>query len=121
MDRKVIEDLRREFPDKKVVLLPEDDPQEVIVEVWKDFEESCAVVIIDRSEPHLHHVSWERYGVEAGILTVHVDGETHVVRPGERFYIRPGQVHWAEGDAVRMVVHTWPPWKEEDHILVDGK
>jgi mannose-6-phosphate isomerase-like protein (cupin superfamily) len=118
MDRKVIDDLRAEFPDKNIVLLPEDDPKEVVVEMWRDDYESYAIAVIDRSKPHVHRESFEAYEVEKGTLVVHVDGEEHRLKPGDpRLHIIPGQVHWAEGDATRVVVHSHPPWSQDDHIL----
>ena len=118
MDRKVIDALRAEFPRKTIVLLPEDDPKEVVVEIWSDEDESYAIAVIDRSEPHVHRKTFEMYEVEKGTLLVHVDNEVHRLEPGNKLFIKPGQVHWAEGDATRVVVHTWPPWNQDDHILV---
>lgn len=119
MDGKVVDALRAEFPEKNIVLLPEDDPKEVVVEIWDDDHESYAIAIIDRSEPHFHRESFEMYEVEQGTLLVHVDGEEHRLEPGDTLYIKPGQVHWAEGDATRVVIHSFiRPWSQDDHILV---
>ncbi len=120
MDRKVIDALRAEFPKKTIVLLPEDDPTEVVVEIWRDDDESYAIAVIDRSEPHFHRESFEMYVVEKGSLLVHVDDEDHRLEPGDKLTIKPSQVHWAEGDATRVVVHSfYRPWRQDDHILVE--
>lgn len=109
----------RVYPGAPVFRIPEQDPLEIVVEVEKTSNQSIAVAIIERSAPHFHRNMIETYLVETGPLTLHVDGETYVLQKGDVFIIRPGQVHWAEGNRVRVKVVASPAWTPEDHILAE--
>lgn len=103
----------------KIIRLPAEDPAEIIVEIGGNADEGLAVAVIDRSVPHVHQKMTEVYEVERGILRVHVDGETRTLEPGQSLTIHPGQIHWAEGEATRLLVRSKPPWIASDHIIVD--
>lgn len=117
----VIAQLREEFPGKTIVCLPEDNPTEIIVELDRNGVEDCsvAVAVIDRSAPHYHRMLTETYEVQEGVLYLQVEGMLHVLNPGDTFTIHPGQVHWAEGKATRIIVTCTPPWRPDDHILAE--
>lgn len=122
MDLSYVEALRREFPDKNIVLLPEDDPEEVVVELGGDENESVAIALIERSKKHFHRRMTETYVVEHGTLIVYVDTETWVLQAGDSLSIEPNSTHWAEmaGDVpARVRVTASPPWSPDDHILCD--
>lgn len=118
MNQETIDAIREEFPDKNIVLLPEDAPTEVIVELSSNDKESVAVAFIDRSEPHYHEKLMEIYVVQDGTLLLHVDSETYELGLGDIWTIWPGRVHFAEGDATRVLVTCSPPWTPDDHVLV---
>lgn len=118
MDKKLVEALREEFPGKNIVLMPEEQPEEVVAEISQDERESVAVALIDRSRPHRHRFITETYLVESGTLFLYVDGREHVLNPGETYRIVPGQIHWAAGAATRVRVTAAPPWTPADHLLV---
>lgn len=113
-----IDAIRDEFPDKDIVLLPEDAPTEVIVKLSRNDRESVAVAFIDRSKPHYHEDIMEIYEVQEGVLFLNVDSQVYELHPGDVFRIFPGEVHFAEGDATRVFVTCSPPWTSDDHILV---
>jgi len=109
--------LAAEYPGKKIIRLPAEDPAEIIVEIGGTTEEGLAVAIIDRSTPHVRREMTEVYEVERGILRVHVDGETQTLESGQSLTIRPGHVHWAKGRETRLLVRSRPPWIMSDHII----
>jgi mannose-6-phosphate isomerase-like protein (cupin superfamily) len=116
---RIIAELRKEFPGKNIVRIPEEDPKELIVELGPVSEkESIAVAIIDRGPRHLHRVTTETYVVQTGMLRVHVDDRVVELWPGQRLRIDPGQVHWSEGHATRLLVYAEPAWQAEDYIPV---
>lgn len=115
----LLEALKKEFPDKNIVCLPEDDPKEIVVELGGTDNESVAMAIIDQSKPHFHRQTEETYTVESGTLRLFVGGKIHILRPCNTFTIPAGKVHWALGAACRVRVTASPPWTPKDHILVE--
>jgi hypothetical protein len=47
-----------------------------------------------------------------------VDDRVVELWPGQRLRIDPGQVHWSEGHATRLLVYAEPAWQAEDYIPV---
>jgi len=111
--------LEREFPGKRVIALPPEDPTEIIAELGGDSGQSAAVAVILRSKPHVHRQTAETYEVEEGELYLFLDGELRVLGPGERLTVQPGQEHWAQGAPTRVRVTSSPPWSAADHILTE--
>jgi len=118
----VVESLRRTYPGRKIILLPDkDNPKEIICEIdpaaWHPLY-SVAIAVIDESEPHYDRKSKESYYVEEGRLTLFVDGEKYFLGEGDCFAVLPGQVHWAKGSPARVKVVSTPGWTAENHIPV---
>jgi len=123
---------RKGKADRKVILIPETDPTEIVCELGRTVppepDQSTAVAIIDRSKPHYHKHTTEVYIVEKNQLTVYVvrrngsDEATlsrYRLATGEILVIRPGEVHWAEGKAAWVRVVSAPAWSPDDYHLVD--
>lgn len=125
MKKELVDALREEFPDKNIVVLGDpDDPHEVVVEVDGCEDESTAIALVERSEPHFHIRTEERYVVVSGRLHVHVEDQSFTLGPGKVITILPGFVHWAESaeeTPARIRVIASPPWTPEDHILNDPR
>lgn len=121
---KIISGLNKEFPDKDVVAIPPNRPQEIICEVEPSSlhpDHSMAIAFINKSEPHRHSKTTETYHVEEGELTLFVDDEKLILRKGDSYTVKPGQIHWAEGNFTRVKVNSSPGWSPKDHILVQEK
>lgn len=118
--QEAIERLRREFPDRPLIFLPEQNPLEVIIELVTLDQRGEAIALITRSAPHVHHKTVEVYYVQEGILCLYTDGRPHLLFPGDRFLVIPHVTHWATGNATRVRIVTYPPWSAEDHILVES-
>lgn len=118
--KKVIEELKKKYPGKKIIKNDEDIPTEILCEVDPSTghpEYSLAVAIIDKSTPHTHKKSKETYKVTNGKLVLYVDGKKHELSEGEELIIEPGQTHWAEGNETWVECYSEPGWTFEDHIL----
>lgn len=125
MDKqKIVRRIKEEHPNKEIFLDPpgSDNPTEIIVELEpasEHPERSLALAVVGKSAPHYHKVSTEIYESVEGDLTVIVDNEKHILKPGEKFTITPGQIHSAEGENVWFLTHSTPGWTPEDHIVVE--
>src|SRR3972149_4401039 len=98
---KVIAELKAKYPGKKIILNPEDNPSEIIVEIEPTSEhpeKSLALAIVGKSKPHYHLKTTEIYEAIKGELTIFVDGKKSILRPGEKMTIQPNTIHSAESD-----------------------
>lgn len=120
--KKVIKQLKVKYPGKKIIANPEDNPTEIIVEIkpTKDHpEKSLALAVVGKSKLHYHKKSTEVYETVKGRLKLYIDGKKYVLEKGEKMTIKPGQIHYAEGDEVWFLTHSKPGWTFEDHVLVN--
>jgi len=117
--QKVLDYLGGNYPGRNIVMLPQDNPREVICELGQSAngDESTAIAFVDHSMRHHHNETVEQYEVEEGELRLFLDGQLVILREGQGITILPGTVHWAEGNATRVRVTTIPPWEPGDHLL----
>ncbi len=118
-----IKQLKKKYPGKAVFADTECGAAEVIAEIEPTTdhpEYSHAVAVAGTSRAHYHTELVETYTPITGDLTVYVDNEKHIVRQGDSITINPGQVHWAEGDAVWFDVLSKPGWTPDDHIHTEN-
>lgn len=121
---KVIAKLKRDYPGKKIIRLPEEEPTEVLCEVepTEDHPElSVAISVIDKSVPHFHNKVTETYEVLRGTLMVYVDGVRHKLEEGDKLVVKPGLKHYAVGDETWIKCTATPGWVVEDHIMEGTK
>lgn len=122
--KKIIEELKKKYPSKKIIKNDEDNPTEILCEVDPSVnhpEYSLAVAVINKSLPHVHKKSKETYKVTKGRLILFIDAKSHELHEGEELVIEPGQIHWAEGDETWIECYSEPGWTFEDHILRENK
>ena len=120
--QKIIEEIKRKHPNKKIILDPPDNPSEIICELEptsEDPERSVALAIVGKSNPHYHKKTTEIYQAVKGSLIVWVEGEKHLLKEGEKITIEPNLVHHAEGDEAWFLTYSKPGWTFEDHILAN--
>lgn len=118
--KKIIIDLNQEFPDRKIIAIPEQNPLEIICEIDPSLghpEKSIAIAVVDESEPHYHLKSRETYIIEKGKLILTVDGKEHLLEKGQVFVVEPSKLHFAKGSATRVRIESVPGWTKEDHYL----
>ena len=116
----VIKELKAQYPGKKIILDPENNPTEVIVEIEPTTdhpERSLAVAVVGKSKPHYHKLTTEIYEVIKGELTLNIDGKKSILKPGEKITIQSNTIHSAESDEAWFYTYSSPGWTPEDHIL----
>ncbi|MFC1649254.1 cupin domain-containing protein [Patescibacteria group bacterium] len=119
--QKVVKELRRKYPGKKIVMNDPDDPSEIICEVEPSSvssDKSLAIAVIDNVIHHYHKNSEEVYEVVRGTLVVTINGKQSTLIPGQSIRIRPDQVHSAEGHGTWVKVTSRPAWTPDDHYVV---
>ncbi len=118
---KVIEELKKKYPGKKIVLNDPENPSEIICEIVPASEnpdKSVAIAVIDRAIAHYHNKSTEAYKVLRGKLVVTKDGEEYSLVEGNKITIEPNKIHSAEGHGTWIKVTSTPAWTPSDHFLV---
>src|SRR3989344_7639226 len=109
----VVEEFKQRFPGRNIVMLPAENPTEIICEIEPTEEHpdySIALAVVDRSEPHHHEKSVETYLIEEGTLILHVEDEQIILKEGDTYVVNPTSVHWAEGNATHVRVESRPGW-----------
>ncbi|MBI2641674.1 cupin domain-containing protein [Candidatus Roizmanbacteria bacterium] len=122
-NKKIIKELKKKYPGKKIILNPPENPTEIICEIdptSKHPEKSVALAIIGKSRPHYHKKSTEIYEAVRGTLTVYKNSRKHILQEGQKITIEPNVVHYAKGNESWFLTHSTPGWTFEDHIIVDN-
>ena len=117
--QKVIDQLKKQYPGKQIFVEETPDFLEIICEVEPSCqhpEYSRAVAVIDKNQPHFHRQTTETYKNLKGKPTLFVDDKKHRLKVGEELVIRPGQIHWVEGEEVWIECFSQPGWTIEDHL-----
>ena len=121
---KVINELKKRYPNKKIIKNDKDNPTEILCETEPSSEHpehSLVVSVIDKSIPHSHKKTTERYKVVKGKLRVYKNGKEFVLNEGDELKINPGETHWAEGDETWIECYSKPGWTLEDHLFKEEK
>ena len=119
--QKIIEEIKKQYPGKTIILDPQDDPTEIICEIDPTAdhpEKSIALAVVGRSKPHYHKTSTEIYETIKGVLIVYKSGKKYTLREGEKLTIKAGEPHNVEGEEAWFLTYSKPGWRFEDHILV---
>lgn len=119
--KRVVAELRSQYPGKNIVQLPRDNPSEIICEIdptQEHQERSTAIAVIDNSYPHFHRVSQETYKIIKGTVTLCIEKESYILKEGDVKTVEPGKIHWATAGSAWVRVESTPGWTSQDHILV---
>jgi len=119
---KIINELSKKYPGKKIIKNREENPTEIICEVdpaSNHPEKGIAIAVIDKSEPHYHKKTTEKYKVLKGKLIININGQDYKLQEKEELVIKPGSIHYAIGDETWVEVYSEPGWLSEDHILAN--
>lgn len=117
----VISYFKQEYPGKNIVMIPEDDPTELLCEIEPSAEHadySVAIAAIKESKAHFHNIATETYELIKGSVELFIDGKGCVLRVGEKVTILPSQTHYAVGNFGLVKVSSRPGWTVDDHIIV---
>lgn len=120
MDKeKVVDQLRKEYPEGNIVFNDPDHPTEIICELKRTSNDSSiAIAVIESSKAHLHKRTTETYEIINGELELTVDGKEHFLKEGDNFIVESNKAHFAKGKDTWVKVTSTPPWSPEDQILV---
>lgn len=120
--RKVINELVKKYPGKKIIKNKDRNLTEIICEIdpaTEHPEKSIAIAVIDKTDTHYHKETTEVYEVMKGELIIHKDNEEYKLREGDRLTIKPGETHCAIGNETWVKVYSEPGWTPGDHILIN--
>lgn len=112
--------LRNEFPEKKVALVPPENPTMAICEVEWSEDRSVAIAYIERLEPHYHNGE-VKFGVEKGEISLLVVSRQFTLTEGEERIVQPRKIHSVSGDWARVRIELTPGWTKEDHIPISRR
>lgn len=118
---KIIDEIKKKYPRKAIILDPQDNPTEIICEIDPTVdhpEKSVALAVVGKSKSHVHKKSTEIYEAMKGALTVYKNGNKFTLQEGEKMTIKPGEVHHVEGHETWFLTYSEPGWTFEDHIVV---
>ncbi len=119
--KKIITELQKTYPLKRIILDNKKNPREIICEIEGTSEHpefSIAIAVIDSSAPHFHKKAEETYEVLQGTLRINIGNNIKMVTEGESLVIKKEEVHSAIGDETWVRVTSIPGWDKEDHTLV---
>lgn len=122
--KKVISDLKKQYPGKTIIANDSKNATEIICEIdpaKKHPGYSSAVAVIDQTAPHYHEQAAEIYYVLKGKLELFVEGARYSLGQDQYRVIPPGKVHFAKGKATWVLVYSEPGWQKQDHLEVKEK
>lgn len=120
---KVIEELKKTYPGKKIVLNDRNNCSEILCETEPSSQHptySKAISVIDKTKPHYHNNTTETYRVVRGTLSLIIEGKERVLTEGQTYTILPGQIHEARGSETWVECDSKPGWKQTDHHIVEN-
>ncbi len=120
--QKIVEELKRKYPGKNIILNPPENPTEIVCEIEPGSinpDKSVAIAILDSNVKHYHRLAKETYEVLKGNLELTKGGKTYYLSPGQKLVIDPEEYHLAKGKETWVKVTSEPAWTGEDHIPVE--
>lgn len=111
--------LRKLYPNSKIIENKIDNiTKEIVCElgISNETNTSTAIVIIEESNPHYHKKTTETYKILEGELRLFVGFDKYILKRGEEIEIKPGQIHYAQGDATWVEVISTPAWDIDDYL-----
>lgn len=82
---------------------------------------NAVIADIIESVPHYHKRTTEVYTVLNGTLEVFINGQSHVLNPGDTILVPVRSIHWARSltdKPARIMCTCVPAWSPEDHHIV---
>lgn len=117
---KVISQLSKKYPNKKIIKNNEKNPTEILCEIDPSTdhpEYSLVVSVLDKSVLHIHRKTKEQYKVLKGILTIYKNNKKFMLKKEDTITVNPGEVHFAIGHETWFECYSEPGWTVDDHIL----
>lgn len=121
--QKVVEELKKQYPGKNIILNPPENPTEIVCEIEPgeiNPDRSVAIAVMEKNMKHYHRLAKEVYEILKGNLEISKAGRTYFLREGEKIEINPGEYHIAKGKETWVKVTSTPAWTPEDQVLADS-
>jgi mannose-6-phosphate isomerase-like protein (cupin superfamily) len=121
---RIIKELKNKYPNKAVYDLDGKGTHFVceIEPVSEHAEYDKAIEVIISSKPHKHSKMTQRYTIVSGDLELHVENQKIQLKTGDKYTVKPNNIHWAKSDDECWVeIYSRPGWTKEDHVLVKEK
>lgn len=119
--KRILKELKEKYPKAKSYDLDGRGLHFVceVESVDKHPEYDRAIEVMISTRPHKHLKMTQYYTVVSGNPTIYIGDKIIQLHPGDKYVIKPGDVHWAKSDDEAWIdVYSEPGWTKEDHILV---
>ena len=119
--QKIVEEIRKKYPGKNIILNPPENPTEIVCEIEPASEnpnKSVAIAVLDNNIKHFHRVAKETYEVIKGVLEMSKGGKTYFLSPGQKMVIGPREYHMAKGQETWVKVISEPAWTPEERMSI---
>jgi mannose-6-phosphate isomerase-like protein (cupin superfamily) len=120
--QKIIEELKKKYPGKNIIINDPDNPTEIICEIEPaslNPERSVAVAVLDGKLKHFHGQSKVTYEVLKGILETTKGGKSFFLSEGQSIQLEPEEFHMANGKETWVKVTSEPAWTGEDSVPIE--
>ena len=121
--KKVIDELKKNYPGSNIIINDPVTPTEVICEVepasW-DPEKSVSIVVFDGKIKHPHGFTKEKYEVLKGVLEMTKEGKTFFLTEGQKIEINMDEFHMAKGKDTWVQVTSIPAWTPDGVVSMDS-
>ncbi|KKQ98098.1 MAG: hypothetical protein UT23_C0005G0021 [Candidatus Woesebacteria bacterium GW2011_GWA1_39_12] len=119
--KRILDQLREKYPNSKSYDLDGRGMHFVceVEPVGEHPEYDRAIEVIISSKPHKHLKMTQNYTILKGTLRLHIGDDETTLKPGDKFVIKPNNIHWAESEnECWLEIYSEPGWTKEDHIVV---
>lgn len=111
--KKILAELKKEYPGKNIIVNDPDDPTEIICEIepaeWNP-DKNSVVVVFEGKIKHPHGYRKQSYEVLKGILEITKEGKSYFLSEGEKLEEGFEEFHLAKGKETWVKVTSEPAW-----------
>src|SRR3989344_9359071 len=115
--QKVVEELKKQYPGKNIIINDPDNPTEIICELEPGSlnpDRSVTIAVLDGKIKHFHGLSKVTYEVLKGVLETTKGGKSFYLPEGEKIQLEPEEFHMASGKETWVKVTSEPAWTGVD-------
>ena len=120
--QKVVEELKKQYPGKNIIINDPDNPTEIICELEPGSlnpDRSVTIAVLDGKIKHFHGLSKVTYEVLKGVLETTKGGKSFYLPEGEKIQLEPEEFHMASGKETWVKVTSEPAWTGVDSVPIE--
>ena len=120
--QKVVNELKKKYPGKNIIINDPDNPTEIICEIEPsslDPQRSVSIAVLDGKIKHFHRLAKVTYEVLKGILETSKGGKSFFLSEGQKIRLEPEEFHLASGKETWVKVTSEPAWTGEDSVPIE--